>query len=57
MKNEIFESCTYKKKGMFNQMNFSWHNWIVIFIVGQRLIPYIWDTEFYDTGMKKVLIK
>ena len=38
-------------------MNFSWHNWIVIFIVGQRLIPYIWDTEFYDTGMKKVLIK
>ena len=35
---------------------FSWHNWIVIFIIGQKTIAYIWDIEFYDTGMKEFLI-
>lgn len=37
-------------------MNFSWSCWIAVFIVGQKHIPYIWDIEFYDTGMKEVLI-
>lgn len=32
-------------------MNFEWENWIYVFILGQKIIPYICDIEFYDTGI------
>ncbi len=37
-------------------MNFSWDVWIVIFIGFPKYIPYIWDIEFYDTGLTEVLL-
>lgn len=35
---------------------FDWDNWLIIFVVWNKAVPYIWDVEFYDTGMNEVLI-
>ena len=36
-------------------MNFTWKNWVGIFLVGQKAIPYIIEIEFYDTGFLEVI--
>ena len=36
---------------------FSWEGWAMLCIVGQEWIPYLWEMEFYDIGLKEDLIK
>lgn len=38
-------------------MDFSWDNWVVIFIGWSEKIHYIWDCEFYDTGIKETYVR
>lgn len=38
-------------------MNFCWSTWTALFIVGQPIIPYVFEIDFYDTGISETYIE